>query len=122
MIDMDLIKLQKRCKATCVIIQDEDIQKLDSKISINANCEYNDLFEIFKEKISKENEKYDYFVIEEIDEIDIEKQEKFYQIVKDRKLYEFLIPDDVIIVLTVRNKDGLKKIAHELYHLCVVAF
>lgn len=122
MIDIDLIKLQKRCKATCVVIQDEDIEKLDSKISINANCEYNDLFEIFKEKISKENEKFDYFVIEEIDEIDIEKQERLYQIVKDREFNKFLLPDDVIIVLTVKNKNGLKKIAHELYHLCVVAF
>ena len=35
MMNIDLIELQKGCEATCVVIQNEDIQKLDSKILIN---------------------------------------------------------------------------------------
>ena len=37
MIDIDLIKLQKGCKTTCVVIENENVEELDSKIIIDAN-------------------------------------------------------------------------------------
>ena len=122
MMNIDLIELQKGCKATCAVIQNEDIEKLDSKILINSNCEDNELLKIFKEKISKVDEKFEFIVIEEIDKLEADKQEKFYQIVKDREFNGIVLPEDVVIVLTVENKDRLKNISSELYHLCVVAF
>ena len=42
MMNIDLIELQKGCKATCVVIQNEDIEKLDSKVLISSNCEDNE--------------------------------------------------------------------------------
>ena len=75
-----------------------------------------------KEKISKANEKFEILVIEEVDKLEIDKQDKFYQIVKDREFNGILLPEDVVIVLTVENKDKLKNISSELYNLCVVAF
>ncbi len=122
MINIDLIELQKGCKATCAVIQSKDIEKLDSKILINSNCEDNELFRIFKEKISKADEKFEFLVIEEIDNLEVDKQDKFYQIVKDREFNGIVLPEDVVIVLTVENKDKLKNISSELHNLCVVAF
>ena len=37
MIDKELIELQKGCVATCVVIQNEDIKELNSKIVINSD-------------------------------------------------------------------------------------
>ena len=122
MMNIDLIELQKGCKATCAVIQNEDIEKLDSKILINSNCEDNELLKIFKEKISKVDEKFEFIVIEEIDKLEADKQDKFYQIVKDREFNGIVLPEDVVIVLTVENKDKLKNISSELHNLCVVAF
>lgn len=122
MMNIDLIELQKGCKATCAVIQNEDIEKLNSKILINSNCKDNELLKIFKEKISKADEKFEFLVIEEIDKLELDKQDKFYQIVKDREFNGILLPEDVVIVLTVENKDRLKNISSELHHLCVVAF
>lgn len=122
MINKELIELQKGCKATCVVIQNEDIQKLDSKVLISSNCEDNELLKIFKEKISKTDERFEFLVIEKIDKIELDKQDRFYQIVKDREFNGILLPEDVVIVLTVENKDKLKNISSDLYNLCVVAF
>jgi Cdc6-like AAA superfamily ATPase len=122
MINIDLIELQKGCKATCAVIQNKDIEKLDSKILVGSNCEDNELIKIFKEKISKADEKFEFLVIEEIDNLEVDKQDKFYQIVKDREFNGIALPEDVVIVLTVENRDKLKNIASELHNLCVVAF
>lgn len=122
MINRELVELQKCCEATAVIIQNEDIEELESKILISSNCGDDELLKIFKEKVSKVDEKFEFFVIEKIDKLEIEKQDKFYQIVKDREFYGYMLPEDVIIVLTVENKNELKNISPELYHLCVVAF
>ena len=122
MINIDLIELQKGCKATCAVIQNEDIEKLGSKIVVNSNCEDSELLKKKKKKISKANEKFEILVIEEVDKLEIDKQDKFYQIVKDREFNGILLPEDVVIVLTVENKDKLKNISSELYNLCVVAF
>ena len=121
MINKELLELQKGCTATCVVIQNEDCKELDSKIIVNSNCSDNELLKTFKENISNK-EKLNYFVISEIDKLNDKAQDKFYQIVKDREFNGRKLPKDMIIVLTVKNREGLKKIIQELYHFCVVAF
>ena len=115
MMNKELIELQKGCEATGVIIQNDDIEKLEEKVLIHADCRDDELLQTFQEKLSKVEETLIYFVIEEVDA-------RFYQIVKDREFCGYTIPKDVIIVLTVRNKESLKNISQELYHLCIVAF
>lgn len=122
MINKELVELQKGCKSICAIIETRDIKELDSNIVINSNCEDVELFKTFKEKISKADNKFDYLVIKEIDKLENDKQNRIYQIVKDREYNGISLPEDVIIALTVKNKEGLKNISSELYHLCVVAF
>ena len=122
MINKELVELQKGCKSICTIIETRDIKDLDSNIVINSNCEDVELFKTFKEKISKADNKFEYLVIKEIDKSENDKQNRIYQIVKDREYNGISLPEDVIIALTVENKEGLNKISSELYHLCVVAF
>ena len=121
MINKELIELQKGCLATCVVIPNEDCKELDSKIIVNSNCSDNELLKTFKENISNK-EKLNYFVISEIDKLDEESQDKFYQIVKDREFFGYKLPKEMIIVLTVKNKEGLKNISQKLYNFCIVTF
>lgn len=122
MINKELVELQKNCKATCAIIQNEDIEELNSKFLINSNCEDNELLKVFQEDIFRADEMFAYFIIKDIDKLELEKQERFYQIVKDREFCSYTLPEDVVIVFTVENREGLKNILQELYHFCVVAF
>ncbi len=121
MIDKELIELQKGCPATCVVIPNEDCKELDSKIIIDSNSNDNELLTTFKENISNKEE-LNYFIISEIDKLDESLQNKYYQIVKDREFCGYKLPKDMIIVLTVKDREGLKNISQELYNLCVVAF
>lgn len=121
MINKELIELQKGCKATCVVISNEDCKELDPKIVVNSNCSDSELLKTFKENIVN-NKELNYLVISEIDKLDEEAQDKFYQIVKDREYFGYKLSEDVIIVLTVENREGLKNIKQELYNLCIVTF
>ena len=122
MINKELIELQKGCLATCVVIPNEDCEELDSKIIVNSNCSDNELLKTFKENISNKKEKLNYFVISEIDKLDEETQDRYYQIVKDREFFGYKLPKEMIIVLTVKNKEGLKNISQKLYNFCIVTF
>ena len=121
MINKELIELQKGCLATCVVILNEDCEELDSKIIVNSNCSDSELLKIFKEDIFNKEE-LNYFVISEIDKLDEEAQDKFYQIVKDREFFGYKLPEEMIIVLTVKDKEGVKNISQKLYNFCIVTF
>ena len=121
MINKDLIELQEGCKATCVVILDEEINKLDYKIVISSKSSDSELYVKLKENVF-DNEKIHYLIVKDIDEINENEQDKYYQMVKDRELYGHKLPENIIIVLTVKNRESLKRISQELYKFCVVAF
>lgn len=116
----DLIELQKGCKATCVVILSEDSNDLEPKFVIKSDISDSKLIETIKENVCG-NEDLDYFVIDKIDEIDENMQYKYYHLVKDREVMGNDLPENIIIVLTVNDKEKLKNILQELYHFCVVA-
>ena len=118
----DIIELQEGCKATCVVISNDDIKELEPKTVLKSKCKFSELLNIFKNKVLETDEKIHYFIIEGIDELNYEEQDRFYQIVKDREFCGYYLPENTIMVLTVENKESLKNISDELYHLCVVAF
>lgn len=130
MIDQELIEEQLGCNSTCVVILQEDVNTLKNSYNVkvdesNSNIILGELnkedLKINLDKLVKEND-ITYLVIEEIDKIDEIKQEKYIGLIKDREFRGYNIPDNVIIVITIKNKDSLKKISSELYHFCVVAF
>ena len=120
MINKELIELQKGNIATCVVILNEDLKELDSNVAINSSSSDNELFTTLKDISNKAD--LNYFVINDIDKLDESLQNKYYQIVKDREFYGNKLPENMIIVLTVNDREGLKNISKELYHFCVVAF
>ncbi len=124
----ELIDLQRGSKATCAIVRTEDYNKLSSLVSMKASV--SDRFLLagekppFADKIeakSKSNE-ICYFVITGIDEISTEQQNRYVGLVKDRELNGYYLPNNCIIVFTVKDRLALKNISPELYHFAVVAF
>lgn len=123
-----LVDLQRNSKATCAVVENNDYKKLPSVISMKASVSDKFLFAAdrprFADKVdakSKTNELC-YFVITNIDEISVEQQNRYVGLVKDRELNDYLLPENCIIVFTVKDKSTLKNISPELYHFAVVAF
>ena len=126
--NIDIVELQKGCRATCVIIQDEDVKELKPIVAIKANISNKSLFcdsaPNFAAKISEKSENNDicYLAILGIDTLSESEQNKFVPLVKDRYMNNYSLPENCIIVFTVKDKNALKKISPELYHFAIVAF
>lgn len=123
----ELVDLQRNSKATCAVILSQDIRKLSPAITMKASV--SDKFLLagdkppFAEKVDEKSKasKICYFVITDMDEIATERQNRYLGLVKDRELNGYYLPDNCIIVLSVKDKTTLKKISPELYHFAVVA-
>ena len=124
----ELIDLQRNSKATCVIIENVDCEKLTPTVSMKANVSDNFLFAgnkpPFADKIDEKcgKNKLCYFIIKDIDQISIEQQNRYVGLVKDREMNGYYLPSNCVIVFTVQDRHALKKISQELYHFAVVAF
>lgn len=125
---IDLINLQRNCPATAVIVFGEHYKKLKNSIGMSANISDELLFNLsndtsFKQKLEKKAKEKDivYLVIYSLDKVAVEIQNRFITLVKDRMLYDYTLPDNVIIVFSCENKDTVKKISRDLYHYCIVA-
>lgn len=126
----DLIELQAGVNATCVIIKDEDYRKLGDGIAISSDIKDEYLYQsklgdpLFKNKLTKSSlsNPISYFIIRNIDSVKKEVQDRFITLVKDRIFHGYNLPDNVIVVFTVKDKQSLKNVSSDLYHFAVVAF
>jgi hypothetical protein len=126
----ELIELQRGCSATCVVILEDHYKELGQVFVMDANISDENLFAkplgnpIFKEKLDSisSNNNLMYFVIRGISEIKEELQNRYVGLVKDREFGGYSLPDNVILVFTVKTREELQKISKELYHFCVIAF
>lgn len=126
----ELIEIQRGCTSTAVIILDKYIQTLEYALTMDANIGDEYLFAtpfgdpIFKKQLDNLSKKANivYFVIRGISKTDEQLQNRYIGLVKDREFSGYNLPNNVIIVFTINEKDELKKISKELYHFCVVAF
>ncbi|MBO5138228.1 MAG: hypothetical protein J6B89_01140 [Bacilli bacterium] len=125
----ELIELQRGCNAVCVVILEDQIKELKNALIMDAKITDEYLFArptgnpIFKEKLEKmsKNNNLSYFVINQITEISEELQNRYIGLIKDREFIGYNIPNNIILVLTVKTNKDLKKISKDLYHFCVVA-
>lgn len=125
---LDLLELQKGSKATAVVILDSDCEKLNQPVIINANISDYHLFAnktfhlLLREKLNLIANTNDtaYFIIKNISEIKKEQQNRYLGLVKDRELNGYILPNNTVIIFTIKNKEDLKKISKELYHFCVI--
>ena len=124
----ELIDLQRNSKATCAIIKTDEYNNLSPSISMKANVSDKFLLSSklppFAEKLDEKcaKNKICYFIITEIDKISIEQQDRFVGLVKDREFNGYNLPDNCIIVFTVKDKNSLKNISPKIYQFAVVAF
>lgn len=124
----ELIDLQRNSKATCAIVTNDDYRELSPTVTMKANVSDKFLFTgdkpPFADKIDNKSNssKICYFVITGIDELSIENQNRYVGLVKDREMNGYYLPDNCVIVFTVKDRNGLKKVSQELYHFAVVAF
>lgn len=125
----ELIELQRNSKATAVVILNDEYKQLLNSVVMKANVKDEILFgkksgnPVFKQKLEdkSKNEEISYFIIYGIDELSEEMQNRFVGLVKDREFDGYYLPENCIIVFTVKNKESYKKISKELYHFCVIA-
>lgn len=125
----ELIELQRNSKATAVVILNEEYKSLNNSVVMKANVKDEILFNsktgnpVFKQKLNEKAKsgEISYLVIYGIDEISEDMQERFLGIVKDREFDGYYLPENCIVVFTVKNKASYKKISKELYHFCVIA-
>ncbi len=125
----DLIDLQRGSKATCVIVKNSESSKLENAFFMDSRVKDSLLFgtrmgnPIFKEKVDSisKNEEIGYFVITHFDLLAKDEQKKYISLIKDREFLGYILPDNIIIVLTIENEEGLKNISSDIYHFCVVS-
>lgn len=122
-----VINLQKNCKATCAIVKECDYADLKPRVEMKANVSDAFLFGSkippFAEKVNEKCEKYEicYLLIKEIDTVSIPQQNRFLGLIKDREMKGYYLPDNCIIVFSVKDETTIKKISPDLYHFAVVA-
>lgn len=125
----ELIELQRGSKATCVVVKNSDLNKLGNAVHMDSRINDSWLFgakignPIIKEKVDivSKNGEIGYFVITNFDSLSVDEQNKYVPIIKDRELLGYTLPDNIIIVLSIENKESLKNISSEIYHFCVVS-
>ena len=125
----ELIELQRGSKATCVVVKNSDLNKLENAVHMDSRINDSWLFgakignPIIKEKVDivSKNGEIGYFVITNFDSLSVDEQNKYVPIIKDRELLGYTLPDNIIIVLSIENKESLKNISSEIYHFCVVS-
>lgn len=124
----DLVNLLRNCPSSAILVNDDEYTELNCVLSMQANlakksCFFGKNGPIFKEKLENlsKKQKIVYFVVRNIDTTDFGVQQIFEGIVKDRVCANFVIPQNVIILFTVRDKQNLSKISTTLLHFCTVA-
>lgn len=127
--DKFIVELQKNCAATAVVVVGDEYKELKNYILINACNNKNLLFatngvvEMCKEKLNKISSNNDicYLVIQGVDKLEKKYQRDFAEIVKDRRLSNYILPKNCIIVFTIENKLTLRYVDGELYKFLVIA-
>ena len=125
----DLIELQQNVKAISVIVKTEECKQLSPTLAFPADVSDKFLFADakppFADKIDEKSKKAGdgicYLVITDIDQIDIKQQNRYISLVKNRVINNYHLPDNCIIVFTVKNKTAIKKMSPDLYDLTILA-
>lgn len=126
--DKNIIDLQRNSKAVCVVIKNNEKEKLTPSILMKASVSDKFLYSgerpPFAEKVDNKcrDNKICYFVILDIDKIPFESQNRYISLVKDREFNGYNLPKNCIIVFTVDDEKSLKNISPDLYHYAVVVF
>ena len=125
----DLIELQKNVNSTAVVVFGEEFRELNGVVMMNAGVSNKFLYgtpfgePAFKEMLEQKSKKFDicYFVLKDIDLIDESMQDRFEGIIKDREFAGYTLPENCIILLSVKDRNSLRKISSRLFKFCIIA-
>lgn len=123
-----LVDLQRNSKATCAVIRTAEYKKLSPAVSVRADIDNQLLFggkkPVFADKLDEVSRKAEicYLLIAGLDTISLDAQNRYVGLVKDRIINDYTLPNNAIIVFTVKDKTSLKNISPEINHFSVVAF
>ncbi len=103
--------LSNNAENPLIIVSDENIT-FENTVTINANINERDLHieSMWQKKIMLRNSnKHLFLVINGLDNIEAEEQDKFIHLLKDRRSGTFKLPDYVQIVIPVKDKEKVSK-------------
>lgn len=111
-------------KSWSIIIEGLDAKLIKDAVIINANINSQDLGikidsngYIYPKFISElENNKTKILIIDELDEISKEEQEKFYGLIKYKGINGYKFPKETQIIITTKT-NGLNKISQDILNL-----
>lgn len=111
-------------KSWSIIIEGLDAKLIKDAVIINANINSQDLGikidsngYIYPKFISElENNKTKILIIDELDEISKEEQEKFYGLIKYKGINGYKFPKETQIIITTKT-NGLNKISQNILNL-----
>lgn len=111
-------------KSWSIIIEGLDAKLIKDAVIINANINSQDLGikidsngYIYPKFISElENSKTKILIIDELDEISKEEQEKFYGLIKYKGINGYKFPKETQIIITTKT-NGLNKISQDILNL-----
>ena len=114
---VDMLKTYIENNVSPILIEDVNIDTIGNIVRINADCEKTMLMGHYEEtkylppvwfdEVVENSKKYKRTVllIENINSISVEEQEKFYEILKYRKINTFRLPQNCLIVATYSEKN-----------------
>jgi len=115
--EISLIELYKNCKATAVIIEEKYLNIFDNPLILDASELSSGDKALYKNlEIKSKLSSIAYLIIKNVDKnINVH---RLIGLVKDRIINNQTLPENVIIIFTIRNKNELKNINKDLYALC----
>lgn len=121
---LKLNKILSNNKSWSIIIEGLDAKLIKDAVIINANINSQDLGikidsngYIYPKFISElENSKTKILIIDELDEISKEEQEKFYGLIKYKGINGYKFPKETQIIITTKT-NGLNKISQDILNL-----
>ncbi len=126
--NLDLITVQRGVPATAVICVGEDYKKLNNAVIMKSESDSVESFgvklekDIYKKMIEeKKAGEIVYFIIKDIDKVSIAGQSRCVSLVKDREFMNYKLPENCILVFTVKEKTDIRNVIKELYKFCFIA-
>ena len=108
-----------------IVLLNSEYRELDCILEMKADIKTESILRgnygetIFSEKLNELSSQNDvvYFVISNIDKVSDEIQRRFVGLVKDRSYRGYHLPENVVVVFTVEDKNDLSNIVYDLAKL-----
>lgn len=122
---LEVLSVYIKSNVAPILVDFISSKDIPNSVIIPANCDYTTLNGYYKneEFVSPlwyqqivNNVRMNVLVIDKIDSITKEEQIKFIELLKYKKISSFKLPDNIVIILTMKDK-SIKNINKDIYSL-----